>query len=404
MRKSFKNISFVSAGNITNTILGFIFLTALARTLPLEEFGKYALLTSLLTFLAKGTDFGTNSLYISKAITTNDKNLTSVFYSLKTLLLILMIPTAIVVLKILNITNIYITLLFILGLIAYCINFTIYTLFQKNENYLMLIIANGIIALIKAVFAVFILLNIFKPNLVSAFGIFSLSIYPSLFLIYFLPKEFKQFKLSFSKTKKYVTEAFPAGVSLLISEGWSFVANIITKYAKDFSNVGIYSLADKLSNIFSLISFSIFTVLLPKNSIRKKENIGYDIKETILISIGIFALAFIGIVVSSILVVPVFGNNFQNSLPIIYILFMASAFMAINGFMENYFFVENKTKTLLPIALFRITIFVVSAIILIPSYEVSGVALASLLSNSLVTIIIFSILLIDKNKLKESTI
>jgi O-antigen/teichoic acid export membrane protein len=401
MRKSFKNISFVSAGNILNTILGFIFLTALARTLPLEDFGKYALLTSLLTFLAKGTDFGTNSLYISKTITTSDKNLTSVFYSLKTLLLILMIPVSVGILKILNINDIYMILLFIAGLIAYCVNFTIYTLFQKNEDYLMLIIVNGIIAVIKAIFAALILLNIFKPNLFSAFGIFSLSIYPSLFLIYFLPKEFKQFKLSFTKTKRYITEAFPAGISLLVSEGWSFVANIITKYAKDFSNVGIYSLADKLSNIFSLISFSIFTVLLPKNSIRKKENIGYDVKETILISIGIFALAFMGMIASNILVVPIFGNNFQNSLPIIYILFMASAFMAINGFMENYFFVENKTKTLLPIALFRITTFIVSSIILIPNYEVNGIALASLLSSSLVTIIVFSILLIDKNKQKH---
>ena len=54
--------------------------------------------------------------------------------------------------------------------------------------------------------------------------------------------------------KKFILQAFPGGTSLLISEGWSAVANTITKIYINFSNVGIYALADKLSNIFSLIS------------------------------------------------------------------------------------------------------------------------------------------------------
>ena len=77
-------------------------------------------------------------------------------------------------------------------------------------------------------------------------------------------------------------EAFFGGVSLLVSEGWSAIANTITKIYINFANVGIYALADKLSNIFSLISFSIFTVLLPKNAKLKRDQQEYDFKETII--------------------------------------------------------------------------------------------------------------------------
>jgi O-antigen/teichoic acid export membrane protein len=201
-------------------------------------------------------------------------------------------------------------------------------------------------------------------------------------------------------TSEFLKEAFPAGVSLLISEGWSSIANIITKFAKSFSDVGLYSLADKLSAIFSLISFSIFTVLLPKNSKRKKENKRYDFKETTLISIGILLLAFMGVIASRMLVVPIFGENFRASLPILYILLFASAFTAINTFMENYFFVEKKTNNLLPISLTRLISFVVVSFVLLPIYSINGIAWASLISSVSVTLIMIFIFRYDMNKQK----
>jgi len=392
IKKSFVSISLVSAGNVFNTILGFLFLTAVARTLSLEDFGKYALLTSLLTFLAKGTDFGTNSLYVSKSITNNEKTLVSTFYSLKVLLLFIIFPIALITLWVLKIVDPIIVTVFMLGLFAYWINFTLYSLFQRDENYLMLILVNSVLAVIKATFAVLIFLRFSNPTLLSSFSIFSLCVYPSLLLIPFLPKEFREFKLSFHNVKIFFKEAFPAGVSQMVSEGWSAIANTITSMASTFTNVGIYSLADKLSAIFSLISFSIFTVLLPKNAQRKKDKQEYDFNETLLISIGLLLLALIGVVASNILVVPLFGEHFRDSLPILYILLFASAFMAINTFMENYFFVEKKTDKLLPIAIIRIISFVGLSLLWLPKYSITGVAYASLISSVSITLIIFSLI------------
>lgn len=67
-KKSFINIFVVGAGNGINAILGLMFFTAVARTLSIEDFGKYALLASLLVSLSKIMDFGTNSLFVAKSI------------------------------------------------------------------------------------------------------------------------------------------------------------------------------------------------------------------------------------------------------------------------------------------------------------------------------------------------
>lgn len=370
----------------------------MARTLSLEDFGRYALITSLLLFLSKATDLGTNSLYVAKSITYDSKKLLSVFYSLKLLLIVILIPTSVGILTLLKINDPIIILIFILGLIAYWINLTLYSLFQKHEQYLMLILVNSIMAVIKLVFAALILFSIFKPTVTSAFLIFSLSVYPSILFWFFLPKELKNIELSLSNIYTFFKEAFPAGIALLLNEGWSAISNSIAKIAKDFSNVGIYSLADKLATVFSLISFSVFTVLLPKNAIRKKQKKTYDFKETAIIAGGIFLLAIVGIPISKVLVVPIFGNNFESSLPILYILLFANAFRAISTFMENYFFVEKQTTKLLPISTVRIVSFLLSAYILIPIYSISGIAWASLISS--ICVMLITVFSIRRNELR----
>ena len=66
--RSLYNISIVSTGNIFNAVLGMLFLFAVAKTLSIEVFGKYALITSVLVSISKIIDFGTNSIYVSNSL------------------------------------------------------------------------------------------------------------------------------------------------------------------------------------------------------------------------------------------------------------------------------------------------------------------------------------------------
>lgn len=380
MKRSLKKIIFVGAGNVLNAILGFAFLSVAAKTLDLESFGKYALLTTLLVTLSKIIDFGTNSVFVAESISNENKPLIGLFYSLKIILLTVAIPISLVIIKILNLDSENLILIFMLGLIAYAINYTLNAFFQKKERFVELVSLNTLPAIIKGIFAYLIFFERITLDLEQFFAVFSISIFSSLFLVFFLPKEFKKFKLDFSEIKKYLKKSYPAGISQLIYEGWPSIANSVAKIAKDFSNVGIFSIAEKIANVLLLGSISIFTVLLPKNAYAKKHNEKYDFKEIYTISAMIIITAFFGILVSRIFISKLFGDKFSDSLPLLGFLMYASAFTSIHTFMEHYFFIEGKTKYILYINIGKLILFLTLSFLLVPSQNLKGLSLASLIS------------------------
>ena len=60
-----KKISLVGVGNLLNAGFGLVFLAAAAKALPVQDFGRYAFLTSLLVFMSKIVDFGSNSIFVA---------------------------------------------------------------------------------------------------------------------------------------------------------------------------------------------------------------------------------------------------------------------------------------------------------------------------------------------------
>jgi O-antigen/teichoic acid export membrane protein len=387
-RTSFIKIAFVSGGNIINAGIGFFFLAVVAKTLSLEDFGKYALLTSILLVCVKLIDFGSNSIYVTKYLANeDDKSITETFHSLK---LVLLSIVAFISLGIVNYffpTNVWLSLIFVAGLIAYTINFTFYAHFQKEEKYTQLILLNTLPALVKTIAAILVLLNIIQLNMVNAFAFFSLSIFADVILFPFLPEGAKHFKFNFTHVRTFIIKGLPSGFSQLIQEGWPAVNNTITKYVRNYNDVGTFSLASKISNIFALVSLSIFTVLLPKNARLKGQKKAYDIGETILISLGIIVLAVLAIAVSGMFIRIVFGEKFEGSIKVLDILIFSSAFSAIHTFMENYFLVENQTKNILWVNISKIVVFLIAALLLSTQFGIEGLAYANLLAATTALIV-----------------
>jgi len=380
MSKSLQKIMFVGIGNVFNAILGFAFISASAKILDLDSFGKYALLTTLLVALSKLIDFGTNSVFVAKSISTEDKSLNDTFYTLKLFLLAFSIPISLIILYIFKLNSFQLILYFVLGLIAYSINYTLSPIFQKVEQFFHYVFLNTLPALIKGVFAYLIFFKGLQLNLTQAFGVFSLSLFSSSFLAFFLPKEYQKAKLRIPQTWNLIKEAAPAGVSQLIYEGWPSIANAVAKIAKDFSNVGIFSIAEKITNILALASVSVFTVLLPKNAYRRKNKLSYDFKEIFLISGLILIAAFFGIFVSKIFIIKILGDKFAQSVPLLGLLIFASAFTSIHSFMEHYFFIERKTNYIMFINVGKLVGFLILSAFLIPVYSLQGLALANLIA------------------------
>ena len=390
-------------GNVFNALLGFAFLSIVAKTLDIESFGRYALLATLLVAISKIIDFGTNSVYVADSISKDDETLLDTFYTLKLILLTISIPISIILLILLKLNSLNIVLYFILGLIAYTINYTLNSFFQKEQKFFHLILLNTFPAIIKGIFAVLIILNMVVFNLDRSFMVFSLSIFSSAIMWFFLPKEFKKFRFDFSKVKIYLKKSAPAGVSQLIFEGWPSISNSIAKIANSFSHVGIFAIAEKVANILQLGAISIFTILLPKNAYAKKRNEKYDFREVFVISILILVLAFFGTFISRYFVSDFFDDKYAMSIPLLALLIFSSAFTSIHNFMENYFFIEEKTNYIMYINVGKLALFLIISWVLVPAYSLKGLAILNLVS-AMIALIATIIFISTNQKLKATQV
>jgi O-antigen/teichoic acid export membrane protein len=380
IKKSLVKVGLVGTGNMLNAVLGFAFLTALAQTLDLESFGKYALLASLLIFLSRLLDFGTNSTFVAQYLVDGKTSLKKDFYASKIILAVIALPIALAILVYLKLATLQISLAFVGGLLAYGINYTLFAFFQKTEKYFSLVMLNTLPAILKGAFSVAIFTGVFTPTYTTAFYVFSLTVFSSALLWIFIPEEFKKVEFSLTQVKNLFKKSSPAGISQLITEGWPAFNNTIAKLASGFADVGIFSLADKLSNIFALASVSVFTVLLPKNATRAREKKGYDFKETGILAVGIMLLAVIATFVARFLIAIFLGDKFSGSMQVLNILIFAAAFTAIHSFMENYFFVQQKPQHILYINSSKLIAFVVLGLTLVSYLGLRGLAWANLLS------------------------
>lgn len=389
MKSSVKNISLVSITNLLNLGMGLVLFIAVATKLPKEEFGIYGLLTLLLVSFSKLIDFGSNSNYVTEFIS-KSKHYLEELISFKIYSFIGASIISIIVLTLLNeISNLAIIVSFILGLFFYGINYTLFALFQRDEEFIKASLLNFLPALIKVIFGGLIFLNILTVNLSQAFMIFSLSMIGSCFFILFKYKEFQGIKFR-PYIYHFVKNFYLAGISQTINESWSTLANQILKLIKTLSDLGTFSLASKLSNVFSIFSYSIYTVILTSNAKRRRDETGYNIKESLILGLFLVFLATIGSIISPYFFKVFFGNKYDDSIIIFTILIFSQAFTAIHKFLDNYFFVEERSKTLLYITVSKLSAFLILSVVLTINFGIVGLAFADLIVSISTTIFTFS--------------
>jgi O-antigen/teichoic acid export membrane protein len=390
-----KKVSFVSAGNIINAGFGLVFVTACAKVLSVSDFGKYALLTTALVFMSKIVDFGSNSVFVAEWLKSTERPLLlRRFYALKIALFAAALPLSLLTLYFLGFSSLPIIMIFLLGLFSYSVNVTLFAIFQSAEMFTRAVLLNTLPAFSKALLGTLILLNFISPSFTAVYATFCISMVLCTVLYFFVPSEFKLCNLKLRSQESFLSilrSSVPAGVSQLISQGWSAISNTVVKMFKSFSDVGIFYLADKVANIFNLVSLSIFTVVLPQNARRRKENIPHDLKETAVLAFLVLILAVAFVSVSGIFIDKLFGDKFSGSLLILDILIISAAISAVHSFMENYFYIHDSTDVIMYISLIKLFTFVSMALILAPSASLKGVALSQLVASVVGLLLVSSI-------------
>ena len=390
MKSSFKNLSVVGVLNLINLGLGLLLFTSAASKLNTEEFGIYSLLTLLLVWFSKIIDFGSNSNYVSSFLS-KGQNFLNELINYKIISFIVTSTVALLVLNLIiaqNQINLIVPI-FITGLFFYGINYLLFALFQKEEKFFKASLLNFVPALIKGTVGVLVILNFIKLDLIGFFSIFALSIAgSSIFLIYQI-KQISKFKLDL-RISHYFKSFFLAGTSQQINESWGPISNFLTFLLRNLSDLGNYSFASKLSNVFSVFSYSIYTVILTSNARRKKDDKNYNLFESIILGLILLLIATAGTLAAPSLINYFFQGKFNESIAVFGILIFSGAFSSIHKFLDNYFFIEEKSVTLFKITTFKLVLFLTLSIIFINSFGIIGLALADLIVSILITVITFT--------------
>jgi len=411
MKSSYKNLSLVGFSNFLNLGLGLILFSAAAKTLNIDEFGVYSLLTLFLVWFSKFIDFGSNSDFVSSFLG-KSKNYLNELINFKIFSFIFISIIGSIALysavnfyysfknNILSINLDLIIPLFILGLFFYGINYLLFALFQKDEKFIKASLLNFFPALIKGIIGGLVLLNFIKLDLSSFFAVFALSMVGSSVFLFEKYEELKNFKFSF-QIYHFLKNFFLSGTSQQINESWGTISNFLTFVFKNLNDLGNYSFASKLSNVFSVISYSIYTVILTSNAKRKKESLSYNLKESIVLGFFLLLLATLGTFLAPTLIPFIFGDKFNQSITIFNILIFSGALASIHKFLDNYFFIEEKSYTLFAFTTTKLVLFIVLSYIFINSFGILGLALADLVVSFLTTTLTFTYIYFNsKNKLK----
>jgi len=408
MKSSIKNLSIVGLSNFINLGLGLILFSAAAKTLNLDEFGVYSLLTILLVWFSKLIDFGSNSNFVSGFLS-KSKNYLNELINFKILSFLLSsIFGSFIVFSAINyyyqykntLLNININMiipLFIFGLFFYGINYLLFALYQKEEKFIRASLLNFIPSVIKGIIGSLILLGYLKLDLNYFFAVFSISMIGSSLFLFENLKELGNFNLNF-KISHFLKNFFLAGSSQQINESWGAISNSLAFFLKNLVDLGNYSFASKLSNVFSVISYSIYTVILTSNSKRKKESLSYNLKESLILGLILILIAFVGTLFAPILIPILFGNKFNESISLFSILIFSGAFASIHKFLDNYFFIEEKSKTLFLFTFSKLLLFVIFSFLFIYNYGIAGLALADLTVSVIITSITYSYIYLNINK------
>ncbi len=400
MKSSFLNLSIVGFSNFINLGLGLILFSAAAKTLSLDDFGVYSLLTILLVWFSKIIDFGSNSDFVSNFLSKNKSYLNELInFKIISFLISSLLGTVTVYFAInyyysfkntlINLDLNLILPLFVLGLLFYGVNYLLFALYQKEEKFFKASLLNFIPALIKGTMGALVLLGVFNFDLNFFFVVFALSMAgSSIFLIDKL-KDMRNFKLNF-KISHFLKNFFLAGTSQQINESWGPISNSLAFILKNLSDLGNYSFASKLSNVFSVISYSIYTVILTSNAKRKRDSLSYNLKESLILGAFLILIALIGTLLAPIVIPIIFGDKFSDSVAIFSILIFSGALSSIHKFLDNYFFVEEKSVTLFTFTSLKLVLFTILSFIFINSFGIIGLALADLTVSFITTTLTFS--------------
>ncbi|MGN1362871.1 MAG: flippase [Methanobrevibacter sp.] len=398
VRTIFKNSTWMMGSQIITNLCAFIWTILMARYLGASVFGILSFAISLSTLVGILMDCGTQT-YIVRAIS-RDSSLTNKLFNqivpLKVILSIIVISVTIFVLFLTGRTNDVINVSFIM-LCQYaflCMNGFFYGIFQAYEKMEYQSIASVINSLILLAI-VFIVMH-FNLGLYGMAFAYLIAIFCAFIYIYSRItkvgiKPHYSFSIDFSK--KILKAALPFGLISIFYSIYFTIDVTMLQYLSTNVAVGLYNAAYKVISILTTfyavypqVIFPVMSKLFKDSNELLRFSYEKSIKYLLLIILPICA----GIIVyAEPLMAVIYGKGYIGTGAIVTVLTFSIPFLFVNGASTVALNSSNNeilvTKTYACAAVINIIL----NLILIPKYSYFGAAFATVISEIIITFIMF---------------
>jgi len=200
--------------------------------------------------------------------------------------------------------------------------------------------------------------------------------------------------VNFKYLKKIFNDSYPLVISGVFVTIFLKIDQVMIKELSNFTEVGNYVAAVKISNVWTIfpvaLSASLFPIVI--RAYKKSTTFFYTRLASIyyvFIMLGLFA-TFFTYFYSSELILLLFGNEYVDAIPILRIHSLSIVLIFLMFITANYLVLKNEKKLILKTDIVTAISNVILNMFLIPKYGAYGASIATLISYALKLFLVFS--------------
>ena len=396
VKSIFKNTSWLTIAQVITSICAFLWTIIIARYLGVSDYGIVSFAISFTSLVGIVMDLGM-STYITREIAKNRNSVNKYFNNIfifKLILAIILFFISGLILYLLGYPQwtILITLLFTIELIFMSMTVFLNGVFQAFEEVKYQAIGS---ILNSSLLLIGILITLgFDLGVVSIALSYTLSyfIYFSYILLKYIQTfSFPKFEIDVKFIKRVLIESIPFGLTNFFYTIYFSIDIVMLSYISGDYATGLYKSAYNIITVFTTFFVVYQAVIFPVMSKFFKESqnlikISYElsIKYLLLIIIPISAIIFF---YARPIVDLIYSNQYSLASTPVQILIWTVLFLFINGAASVLLNAINQEKTVTKIYIIAALFNVCLNLILIPVYSYDGAAIATVISEILITIL-----------------
>lgn len=394
-----KNTTVLLVANLISSLLGFFTTLYIARYLGVEGFGILSLALSLTGIFAVFTDLGLSTLTTREV--SRNRSLAEKYIGntvlIKILLAILTFAMIVAVVYIIGYPETVKLVVYLVALSVIILAFTgifnsIFQAFEKMEYMSLNIVVNAFLMLAGVLLVIYYGLGVIA--MASVYLISSVLVLILTFAVYTWKFYLPRIHLDLKFWKPTIKEASFFGISSILVVIYFYIDSVMLSIMVNNAAVGIYNAAYKLILVLmfipSILVISLFPVM-SKHFESSKEMLWMEYEKSFkyLFVVAVFIFIY-GLVFADKIIYIIYGSGYSTSVGALQALIFVIPIIFITYLFGNILGAINKQRILTIVAFANAVLNVALNIVLIPKFSYIGASIATVATESLGFILMFS--------------